>query len=79
MTDLLALIKQYPIRNSAWTALESCFVAEASCLQSHLLDPWNRKFKHEPEKHFDSEDDLVSWTYQTTVNKQPVTCKIFND
>ena len=78
MTDLGEVIRQYPIRNLAWNATGGCFYAEDSDLQT-ILDPWNRKFPHAPEKQYNRDGDLAFWNYTTTVAGQPVVCKIFND
>lgn len=80
------ILKEFPQQNSAWTALDSCFVADASELGippkgsfRKAKDPWNRSFPNPPRPITNKENELVAWHFTTTVNGQEVECRILND
>jgi len=78
--DMTELIREYPIKNPAWMALDQCFVAEMPLLRLHYRDPWNRPFPNdEPQVVRDGEGEIITWIYKTTVNGQEIICKVFND
>lgn len=84
VTDIL---KVYPQKNSAWMALDTCFIAEASDLgippgadPRAATDPWNRSFMFKPvDVRRDFEGEIIGWDLKTSVDGQEVICKIMND
>jgi hypothetical protein len=84
--DMTELVREFPVKNNAWMALDSCFVAEASSLGippggslADAKDPWNRSFVKDPEPQYSEDNEIVAWNLWTSVNRQPIKCKVFND
>jgi len=82
------ILKEFPQSNSAWMPLDTCFVADASDLGlragnpptvDNIRDPWGRRFPCPPRPITDEDHDLVAWHFTTTVNKQEIECRVFND
>lgn len=85
-SDMTELVREFPVKNTAWMTLDTCFVAEASELgfpgggfDVAILDPWNRPFTKDPEPQYNSDYEIVAWNLWTSVNGQAIKCKIFND
>ena len=80
------VLKEFPQKNSAWLSCDTCFAAFVSDFGvppggslEGIKDPWNRPFPMIPAPIYDKDNDTVSWTVLTSVNKQTIECKIFND
>ena len=84
--ELSDVLKEFPMKNPAWVICDSCFTAFASDIGvtpggtlRGIKDPWNRHFHMFPVPIYDKDNDIVSWSVLTSVNKQTIECKIFND
>ncbi len=80
------VLREFSQKNPVWMACDTCFTAFVSDFGvgpgSSLLgirDPWNRPFPVVPTPIYDKDNDIVSWSVLTSVNKQTIECKIFND
>ena len=75
-----ALLKKYPIRNSAWSLnSDGSFCVESSALGSKKLDPWNRYIDNAKVTPIYAGDELQYWKAYTTVEGVRVNLVIFND
>lgn len=82
MTDLLDIVRQYPVKNRIWTMLDTMFVTDASngkaSPDGRIYDPWNREFPFFAVSHYNNENEITHWDVKTTVNGEEILCKIFN-
>ena len=87
-SDMSELSRVWPVRNKAWNAGDTMFIADASELGiapgglglGTIKDPWNRKIPNDTIKcTYDADGGVLLWQFVTTVESQPVTCRIFND
>ena len=86
--ELQDILTEFPQRNPAWAALDTCFVVEASEMglqpgispnNLNVKDPWSRLFPCPPRAIINESHELVAWHFSTTVRGQEIECRIFND
>lgn len=78
MTELIDIVRQYPIKNRIWTLLDTCFCTDMSLFEKSNLDPWNRKFAEPLAVYKNKEGEITHWLAFTTVNGDEIRCRIFN-